>query len=386
MEILIYGIGRYSDRIENSLLDSHKVIGYTDSFSKINLYKGKPFFRVEEISRIKFDYIVVTIYNRDMLVKICDDLENRYHVERKKIIPYFLWANSEKYHYRLRNSVEDIQGIILGNSHAFYAFQTDCFSVPFLNLACPSQDIYFDYMVLKSSIQKYSSKLQSLKYIVIDLYDYNNFNIDASMGKNLFDYFSWGGYVDEHNFSKNENYNHSFRQQAYEEKKILVDIGEHESVMKTLFESNYNCIEVCSERNCWGHINGDEPLTASVLLSTNVMEKHENTIRENKSIFISLLEEIKKFRSDVKIVFTLVPRFYSMEMALKRTIDDIWKEEFMTFIRQMCKEYNAAFFSYKENDKIFQNPQFYQDVCHLNTVGGRCVTSILNEELKNICD
>lgn len=149
-----------------------------------------------------------------------------------------------------------------------------------------------------------------------------------------------------------------------------------------LFGHNGNCIESNLEKNCWGHIGGDEPLPASVLLSTNVTQRYEGTIEENKSTFALMLQEIKSFKEDIKIIFTLVPRYCSMEKALKGTVDSIWKEDFMTFIQQMCREYNAAFISYKEEKTIFQNSQLYHDVCHLNTIGGRCVTSALDEELK----
>ena len=382
MRILIYGIGHYSDAIEGSLRKDHTIIGYTDSFSKMKVYKGKPFYRVEDLAQASYDYIVITVYNREILVKICDKLEKEYYIEKEKIIPYFLWINNEKWQNKLRKSEPDIQGIVLGNSHAFYAFQTDFFSVPFINLSCPSQDVYFNYRVLNAALKKYMEKLRFLKYVVIDLYDYNNFNIDLSMGKNLFDYFSWGGCVAAHNFDKNKNYSISFGQQAYREKKLLVDVDKYKRPMEMLFGHNGNCIESNLEKNCWGHIGGDEPLPASVLLSTNVTQRYEGTIEENKSTFALMLQEIKSFKEDIKIIFTLVPRYCSMEKALKGTVDSIWKEDFMTFIQQMCREYNAAFISYKEEKTIFQNSQLYHDVCHLNTIGGRCVTSALDEELK----
>lgn len=41
MKIIIYGIGRYTDKIAELIKKTHKIVAYTDSFSKIKTYGGK---------------------------------------------------------------------------------------------------------------------------------------------------------------------------------------------------------------------------------------------------------------------------------------------------------------------------------------------------------
>ena len=116
-------------------------------------------------------------------------LIEKYRIEEKKIIPFSIYAKSEIVE-NLTVTVNEVDGIILGNSHAYCGYITDYLDGRFINLACPSQGIYHNYKVF----QRYCEKMTTdLRYIVFDLYDYNFFNSDISLTKGLFDYIYWGG-------------------------------------------------------------------------------------------------------------------------------------------------------------------------------------------------
>ncbi len=61
-----------------------------------------------------------------------------------------------------------------------------------------------------------------------------------------------------------------------------------------------------------------------------------------------------------------------------------WKKEFNIIINDLCNKYNAYFWNYKNRRELSENHMFYYDVEHMNTVGGRALTAILNEDLKKL--
>ena len=80
-------------------------------------------------------------------------------------------------------------------------------------LAVSSQDIYYNYKTLEYCIDNYWEKIKDLKHIIIDMYDYEYFNFDTSLAKNIYRYFMWGGYnLDEHNMTRNKIYKNSLEE------------------------------------------------------------------------------------------------------------------------------------------------------------------------------
>lgn len=52
MDIIIYGLCATTDYVENRILKEHNIVGYTDSYAKISIYKGKPFYQLNVLSFI----------------------------------------------------------------------------------------------------------------------------------------------------------------------------------------------------------------------------------------------------------------------------------------------------------------------------------------------
>lgn len=45
MDILLYGLNEGTELVEKCLRSEHTIVGYSDSFSSISLWKGKPFYK-----------------------------------------------------------------------------------------------------------------------------------------------------------------------------------------------------------------------------------------------------------------------------------------------------------------------------------------------------
>ena len=63
MKIIIFGIGQGLELVEKKIKVQHHIIGYTDSYSKIKIFQGKPFYQLNEILKLNYDYIIITIKN-----------------------------------------------------------------------------------------------------------------------------------------------------------------------------------------------------------------------------------------------------------------------------------------------------------------------------------
>lgn len=138
--------------------------------------------------------------------------------------------------------------------------------------------------------------------------------------------------------------------------------------------------EIYRNRSC---IRKNEPLITEKILGGLVRKRFESTIKENKKLLTEFIEEIKGFNSKVQVIFTLIPRYITMEQVNEAFMAE-WKRELYEFIFELKEKYHILFWDMKTERSISDNPYFYRDICHLNTTGGICLTSLLNEYIRNI--
>ena len=53
-------------------------------------------------------------------------------------------------------------------------------------------------------------------------------------------------------------------------------------------------------------------------------------------------------------------------------------------MKRFCDQYNLYFFNYKYKKEISENHIFYADIQHMNTIGGKALSAILDEDLKKL--
>ncbi len=382
MRLILYGLGQGLDLVEERVKEEHQILGYVDSYSKLAIFREKPFYNLDDIREISFDYIIITIQDGKAAWKVYNLLINEYGIAPDCIIPYYIYANREIYNMKMNTyDLSKIQGLIFGNSHAECGFLEEELRIPFINMAVSAQDIYYSYKIFQKCISKYGSKLKNLRYIIIDLYDYCCFNLDASIARYAIDYICWGGYLDEHNFNKNHNYQKTFREELFDR----AYIPEKTSSMCHLFSNvNIRRNDLCAASR-WRHIEKRNCLTAGPIIGGVVTKRSETTIKENIGLLNSFLKDIKSFNGDIEVIFTLIPRYIEMERATEIVMKE-WKKEFENIVYNLCDKYNANFWNYKNRRELSENHMFYYDVEHMNTVGGRAISGILNEDLKKLIE
>lgn len=383
LKILLYGIGRELDIVEKKIRKEHEIIGYMDSFAKIKRYRGRIFYELHSVDNLDFDYVIITLKNRKAAWEIQKMLTVQYGIPLEKIIPFYVYANREVWRIKMHScELEKIQGLILGNSFALTGFLEDELNIPFINLSVSSQDLYYCYRVFCQCMEQYGKQLCSLKYIVIDLWNYMIFNVDTSRGGDLLGYLYSGGIHDEHNFSANKKYIDTLQNEMFKKHHIILKDQKQISMQKVF--DNWDTEEF-DKFSCkrWGHIQRDAKLQAAQVISVKITKKREDTFQENINVLERFMQVIRKNNADVKIIFTLIPQYTAVERGLEPFIQE-WKEEFYRIVTDVCECYHAFFWDFKTCKEISENYMFYYDELHLNTVGARAMTEILNKKLSQI--
>lgn len=152
MKILLYGIGKDLEDVEKRIRQEHEIIGYMDSFAKIKKYRGKAFYDLSNIKNLYFDYVIITLKDRKIAWEIQEMLVGEYGILLERIIPFYVYANREVWSIKMNNhELENVQGLIFGNSLAAIGYLEEELDIPFINLAIPSQDLYYCYHVFVSA-------------------------------------------------------------------------------------------------------------------------------------------------------------------------------------------------------------------------------------------
>ena len=281
-------------------------------------------------------------------------------------------------------------GMILGISHAEVGLIPRCFDGNFCNLAITSQDIYFNLKTLEYCLANYPEKIRNLKYLIFDLYDYTYFNYDASLSKNAVNYYSLGGYPEEHHFSRNKHFQVSF-----------------ENVITTILADRYHGI-TDSMISLWNELFPDIytqfdylefPFISTTYLrtkmisdkdienyyaNTSIVEKIFNdTIQENIQHFYALLDLAYRINPAMKVYLILLPRNFHAQLKGNALYPQYtqWKEMFETILREANKTYPFTFLDFKDHE-MSKEKKYYYDVSHFNYYGAVTFSRFLNNLIK----
>ena len=281
MKLILYGLGQGLNLVENKIKKEHQIVGYMDSYSELTFFRDKPFYRLENIHQILFDFIIITIQEKKTAYKVFDMLIKDYNISEKCVVPFYVYANYELFDIKMKNcDLGNLQGLIFGNSLAGCGFLEEELSIPFLNLSVSSQDIYYSYKTFKRCIVNYGKQIKNLHYVIIDLYDYYYFNLDTSMTSYAIDYICSGGCLDEHNFIRNYNYKKTFHEELFD----MCYIFEKPEILNEIFENIDVKDDVLHATSRWRHIEKKNTLAAGPIIGSPVLKRSEKTIKENVSL------------------------------------------------------------------------------------------------------
>lgn len=88
MKCILYGTGSGRLRVEDSLKKQHEIIGYSDSFSDYDQFENKPFYKPTELYKVKYDYIIICIGQKDVREEVIKNLK-RYNIDPDKVFDFY---------------------------------------------------------------------------------------------------------------------------------------------------------------------------------------------------------------------------------------------------------------------------------------------------------
>lgn len=278
-------------------------------------------------------------------------------------------------------------GLILGISHGMTGIIEEKMPGVVCNLCESSQDIYFNYRVLRGIEEEYHTQVSNLKYVVIDMFDYNYFNFDTIQTGAYAPFLEESGFECEMRepWNKEENVNQinerlwNMWREGEDSRDMLYNlfpqIGE-------LDECVYKGYTVVKERK---HIIAEEEIVnyrESGCLSSIQLKVFEQTIQFQIANFEKLLILLYGINPRIKIWLLLMPKYVVVE-EMESHINETWKKVFMGIIENLRKRYpTLQLLDWKGCKEFSANRENYFDMTHFNYQGACRFTEYLAENIQ----
>ena len=330
----------------------------------------------EEINNYNYDYVFIT--NEDL--KIVKAALTRCRLSDSNIICYTEFLNNiflspEFYinYFDFMNNEKSFEGLITGISYAQKGIKAESFKKKFFNLAAPSQDLYYDYEMIKFTL-KFKELKANLKYVIIGLC-YYSFEYDLSLGidKNrVWYYYPVTGKIHNYTLKSYMNFFYDFYNKS---KKILLD-NHVEIIWKTFMENHYRNIIENGSKN---HFNYESLLEDEIIKIEEEVKKtfkknYPYTVEENKNIFRNYLELLGE--NGIKPIVVVCPQ----TKIFQKFIPEKMKIEFESIIKEFKSQYDFQFIDYTYSCEFIDDD--FRDYSHLNVYGAAKFAEILDKKIE----
>lgn len=336
------------------------------------------------------DFIIIACDN-----ELSDDIYNsliNIDIIKDKVLDFYRIAHASlprmtADRIMLNQAIPSYETVVLGLSHAEVGIIPSMMSKPTANLAIGGQDIYYNFENLKYCIEKYPQKFINLKNIIIDMFDYTYFNYDTSLSKNAITYFvKSGGILLAHNFDKNANMTTDFTSvlndiEYYHYRRVTknqVTIWD-KIIVPDIFGApsykGYTTMPFITNRT--NTFSPSDSNAISFLNTSLIHKKHKETIKENETLFRSLLEFLFCINPEMNIHLVLFPQHIS---SYQKDDDELmqWKEYFYNKLSEYQKDFkNISLHDYKYCDLSYDS-NLFADIDHLNYEGAVIFTKMLD--------
>ena len=371
-KVIIYGLRGSREEVERSLSNEYEITGYSDSdilYQNIKQYECKPFILPLELKKADFDYIIITVQNKDISETIVNSLKS-LGISIKKIIETCHIFNSVYSFdiplFRVAHINQAFEGLCFGMSYSKNSFLTHFFSKTFFKISHFGSDIYYNYKNIRYIIEHNPDVIKNLKYIVFDL-PYYSFNWDLSKAKRtirsrlaLLESFE-----DYHNYGKSES-----EKWYIQEYKILKNMFRHSySYNESSFSNNFE------KRTFNDFKQSNDPFATLEHVWTSY---REDTIKENIFLLKNIFDDILKMNSEIKIGLVVFPMYQEHLNKFNIEIDKM-ANLYYEILEDHFKDYTLNVFDCFEQ---LQDKKLYFDTHHLNSLGGYLFSEFLDLNFK----
>lgn len=326
-----------------------------------------------------------------------DDFQSNYF---EKIIDYdelmnYLFLKYRRFYYNnydylfLKNAIKvskkkDVNSIIVGLSYAMLGINEQALKIKAINLALPSQDLYYSFKISKAVIDRN----KEIKNCIIGL-GYYSFNFDLSLCKNSessrIDNVYYPIFKDFH------NYNHC-------KKMPVKNFSEYiDNRYKSIFDTRKleNCLWNIQSANTCSYFNSTisrriystlgnislKKLNESAKIkfskdraaSHNKLLKYKKTYEEYKILIYTFIKYLNERNVVPVIVIFPALKYYRDELSPD------FKNEFYSIINSAASRHCFKIIDLFDS-KLFNEDDF-MDTDHLNEKGALKVSKIINSKI-----
>ena len=379
-KVIIYGVNNHSELL-NSIVDNSKaeITAYID-YTECNTGKyinNKKIISIREINEYEYDYILLLSYEHESLIKNI----NNYKIPDNKIFNfsrhYLIDADYNFYrkYYEFIDSSKEYEGFITGLSYAEVGINTSYLEKKFFNFAVSSQDLFFDYEIMKYALS-FEKFRKSIKYAIIGI-SYYSFGYDLSKSQssttirteiyypiieNVHNYKNAAGFIQEYEVYR------SICRKIFKQDYARVIFNSFKDdglkVTDEMYKKEFDSTKLTDSEK--------EALIEEV--KRDFDKNYPLTIKENKEILKDYLELLKSSNIKPIIVVCPVVKLYG-DNSSEET-----KKEFYEIINELKLSYNFQLLDYFENPE-FKDSDFY-DTAHLNYEGAKKFSAILNDNIE----
>jgi len=360
--IVIFGTGSTSILVESVLNSNVNIVCYCDNNKSKwdTMYQNRKVINPNKITDFKFDYVVIASQFNE---PIYNQLLN-LGVNNQKIFQFFNFIDSFNYVnwslWQVRHNF-DCEIISTGISYIFKAIKPEFWEKnKLVNIANASQDLYFDYHMIRYLIKNYKAKLTNFRYVLIGLCYYSfeyNLSLAAMKEKSLLYYEAIG---EKHNYKILGNVLNIRDIDTKISKKILKlkETGYPEIQWEKIDNVNYDLNYEIGQKQA--------------LLDGN--KNYPETVKENTLIFKEYLKLLKDNNIKPIVITCPVSKYYSKYFPKRIT------DEFHRIVNEVRKEYEFQFLDYFNSD-LFNDEDFY-DISHFNDRGAKKFAQLLQKKIE----
>ncbi len=254
-------------------------------------------------------------------------------------------------------SNHNVDGIILGPSHAEVGIIPELLDGYFVNLALSSQDLYYNYAALRYCCECHYEKIQNMSILILDLCDYIYFNYDVSLCKEIRNYLKFGGMEDPHNYIYNRHYSQPWDELVKEAHSVIP--AEQDRITRIVSDTEIE----------------NYPCTNSLRV-----KRYDQTVEENKKVLYKLLELVYTINPSMRVYCITLPHYCETRKLLADSLDR-WHDEYYEIIQNAKAQFDFKFLDYIYHD-ISTKRNYYYDPTHFNVEGAAAFTEILKNDMK----
>lgn len=361
-KVIIFGTGVSSQRVVDSLNDNCIVVAFLDNdCKKWSESEAIPIIPPIKLKNMKYDYIIIASQYNDEIYEQLIKLK----VERNKILQLYKLVDYEINYIsnainKFLESKEKFEAIATGISYCNLGLKEDVFKKKCMKLTFGSQDLYYDYHLIKYFLDNYKEKMNTIKTIIIGL-SYYSFQYDLSlsaMKNKVMLYYNAIGLC--HNNYAIENLN--------VEREININIANN------IFTKNEKGEYIIKRKKVTIENNSIKAKDGYNQAIKDCNKNYPETVKENKIIFEKYINLL--LTNNIKPVVVVFPAHISYTENFSKRIESEFKE----IINEFQNKYNFQYIDYFRSN-LFEIDDFF-DVSHLNINGSTKFTNILNKLIK----